>query len=154
MINTWWYASSTTSSPVEVDYRRSFSGTTNQSICTGDSIFFTGFWRKDAGLYYDSLLNMQGCDSVNIVNLTLRPVPEVNLGPDTTTCNGLPVTFSAPAGNGYTYLWSTGVTNQNITVNTTGTYSCTVTNIQNCPKTDSVNYITYPIPVAIPIKHN
>jgi hypothetical protein len=154
MINTWWYASSTTGDPVNVEYRKSYSGTTNQSICTGDSILFTGIWRHDAGLYYDSLFNQQGCDSVNIVNLSLKPVPTVNLGPDTTTCNGEPVTFSAPAGTGYTYLWSNGVTNQNITVNTNGTYSCTVTNPQGCPKTDSVNYITYPIPTAIPIKHD
>lgn len=154
MINTWWYASSTTGDPVNVEYRKSYSGTTNQSICTGDSILFTGIWRHEAGLYYDSLFNQQNCDSVNIVNLSLKPVPLVDLGPDTTTCNGEPVTFSAPSGAGYTYLWSNGVTNQNITVNTNGTYSCTVTNPQGCPKTDSVNYITYPIPTAIPIKHN
>ncbi len=39
------------------------------SICLGDSLFVEGAWQTLAGLYTDSLISAQGCDS--IVNTTL-----------------------------------------------------------------------------------
>lgn len=46
-------------------------------------------------------------------------------------CNNATVTLSAPAGNGYTYLWSTGDITQNIQVSNTGVYSVRVSS-GNC----------------------
>lgn len=34
------------------------------SICYGDSAFFFGEWRSAAGVYYDSLTTVSGCDSI------------------------------------------------------------------------------------------
>lgn len=153
-INTWWYASSTTSAPVVVNYRRSYTGTASQSICEGDSILLNGSWISTAGVYSNTTLNQQGCDSTSIITLSLKPRPSVNLGPDTTTCNGNPVTFNAGSGSGYSYLWNTGAITQQITVTNSGIYSVQVTNPQNCHRSDTVEFISLPMPGILPIKHN
>ncbi|MCC6286463.1 MAG: T9SS type A sorting domain-containing protein [Chitinophagaceae bacterium] len=60
----------------------------------------------------------------------------VNLGKDTTICQG--TTIILDAGNpGSTYAWSTGETGQTISVNTSGTYSVEVNN-GLCKAVDSV----------------
>lgn len=52
-------------------------------------------------------------------------LPVVNTSGPTTFCSGDAVTLTASAGSGY--LWSNGDSTQSITVNTAGTYTCTVT---------------------------
>jgi hypothetical protein len=71
-----------------------------------------------------------------IVTATIRPIPTVNLGNDTTICPGIAYTFNA--GNpGGTYLWSTGETTQTVTKNAVGTYAVKVT-VNTCSKTDTI----------------
>ena len=153
-INTWWYASSTTGAPVTVNYRRSYAGSSNTSICTGDSILINGTWVNTAGSYVNYLINQQGCDSVVTTNLLLRPTPSFSLGPDTTVCNGQPVVITAPTGPEYSYLWNTGATTQSITVTQTGTYSVGITNGAGCTGYDTVEYVSFPIPSPVLIRHN
>lgn len=66
--------------------------------------------------------------------ITILPQASVNLGNDTTSCNQS-VDLIAPAG--YTWLWSTGSTSQQIQVNTSGNYSVTVSN-GGCSATDTI----------------
>ena len=54
--------------------------------------------------------------------------PIVNLGNDTTVCNGSSVLFNA-GNNGASFIWSTGETTQTISVNNSGTYWVDVTNV-------------------------
>jgi len=74
---------------------------------------------------------------------------EFSLGPDATICQGYCVTLSAPAGAGYTYLWSTGSTSQSITVcplqDTTIWVELTTAN--NCIASDTINIFVLPSPV-------
>ena len=157
-INTWWYASSTTGDPIQVNYRRSYAGTANVAICEGDSILINGSWVSTAGNYINSLINQQGCDSIVTTVLTLKPRPDFTLGPDTTVCNGQAVQFTGPTGTNYTYLWKKDglpiSTNQTITATQTGIYSLTVTAPNGCSRTRSVSYTSYPIPGPLQIKHN
>ncbi len=60
----------------------------------------------------------------------------VSLGPDTSTCEGGTVTLTAPVGD--SYLWSTNEITQQITVDSTGTYSVTVT-VGTCTGTDAID---------------
>ncbi|HOZ30108.1 MAG TPA: T9SS type A sorting domain-containing protein, partial [Bacteroidales bacterium] len=58
----------------------------NHGICSGD----TYTWRENEysveGIYYDSLLTVNSCDSVYILNLTVHPVYEFE--EDATICDG------------------------------------------------------------------
>jgi hypothetical protein len=68
---------------------------------------------------------------------TIRPIPVVNIGNDTTICPGIAYTFNA--GNpGGTYLWSTGETTQTVTKNAVGAYAVKVT-VNECSKTDTIH---------------
>lgn len=53
----------------------------NPSICLGDSFFAAGAWQTSTGIYFDTLLNSGGCDSVIQTNLTVSNQPNtlVNL---------------------------------------------------------------------------
>lgn len=75
-------------------------------------------------LLADELLASQSAFCKNIVVLDS---PKVNLGADTTVCNG--ATLALDAGAGFnTYQWSNGAITQQITVNQSGTYSVEVSN--------------------------
>ena len=64
------------------------------------------------------------------IDVTLSPVPVVNIGGPFSSCIN-PVTLDA--GNaGSTYLWNGGQTTQTISATSSGQYSVIVTNTQNC----------------------
>ena len=107
------------------------------SICNGDSISIYGTFRNVAGTYYDSLLNVNGCDSVHSTVLTVDQLPTVNLGADTIICNGCSITLDAGAGFA-NYNWPTGDTTQTIIVDSSGTYTVQVTDANGCVGGDTI----------------
>ncbi len=78
------------------------------------------------------------CITSDTINITKNTSPLVNLGKDTT----LPISGSVilNAGNtGDTFTWSTGVTTQKVTINTSGTYFVKVTNALGCSGSDTIH---------------
>src|SRR5690606_17756423 len=49
----------------------SFVDTLTESICTGDSLWAGGSYKKQTGIYIDSLTTQLGCDSIMVTNLTV-----------------------------------------------------------------------------------
>jgi hypothetical protein len=73
-------------------------------------------------------------------------VPFVYLGSDVSIPQGSDITLDA--GNpGESYLWSTGATTQTLKVNTSGTYSVTVTNSHGCTGNDAIVVTVEPVGV-------
>ena len=68
----------------------------------------------------------------------------------TSICNGTPVTLTAPVGAA-SYLWSTGQTTQQISVNTGGVYSVTMTPVSGsaCNITLNVTILSSSNPTAV-----
>lgn len=77
------------------------------------------------------------CYSYDTVVVTYSTFPVVNLGPDTTLCEGSTLLLDAQ-NPGCTYLWNDGSTNQTLNVAAAGTYSVTVKNAAQCAKTDAI----------------
>lgn len=50
-----------------------------QSICVGDSIFLEGAWQNSIGTYVDSLVSVNGCDSLVSTTLSFFPSDTVNV---------------------------------------------------------------------------
>jgi uncharacterized repeat protein (TIGR01451 family) len=67
----------------------------------------------------------------------------------TSFCTGGSVTLTASAGA--SYFWSTGATTQAITVNTSGSYSVTVTDGAGCPATSAPTTVTVTPPPLVNI---
>ena len=84
--------------------------------------------------------------SVTVHNLPPKPIITAS-GP-TTFCDGESVDLSSSAADAY--LWNTGETTQTITVNTSGSYSLSVTDANNCssPESDPVSITVLPLPVV------
>ncbi len=56
-----------------------FNTPISASICAEDSIFLENAWQNSAGVYVDSLLTINGCDSLITTTLSLYPSDTVNL---------------------------------------------------------------------------
>ena len=105
------------------------------------------------GVYKLVLSNtLSGCrDSATVTVLQDISLPIVDTGADTTlTCTRTSLTLRANTAQvGATFVWSTGATTQNITVNTPNTYIVRVTNpITRCVGADTVvvtRDLTWPV---------
>jgi len=72
------------------------------------------------------------------MNLTVNPLPVLNLGNDTAICPTDSITLSPGEPTGTQYLWSTGSNNSTIEASIPGTYKLTVT-LNGCSTADSIS---------------
>jgi large repetitive protein len=141
------------------------AGTTN--ICSGTSVNLTAtsagsyLWSNGATTQtiaaslagaYTVTVTTAGCSATSAsttVNVNQSPTANVTASGPTSFCQGGSVSFTANAGNGYSYLWSNGATTASISTSTSGNNSVTVTNLIGCSTTSAVNAVVVnPIPVA------
>ena len=100
-----------------------------------------------------STIDFRICPSISVSRVvTVLPQPQINLGPDTTICEGSDaielidlINASNPAAS---WIWKTGATGYSIMVSNHGGYEATVT-VGNCHATDSV-YISQDCFMAMP----
>lgn len=85
------------------------------SICNSDSILFNGIYYTSTGIYYDTLANQLGCDSIIELNLIVFPNPDTIL--NISTCLGNPYWFNGSL------------------LNVTGTYYDTLNSFNGCDST-------------------
>ena len=123
---------------------KSFS-LTNESAC--DSMLFANEWITSSGIYRDTLTAVNGCDSIVTINLTINNSPIVDLGNDTTLCEGASINLNA--GSGFNYLWSDASTSQTLTTSITGEYSVTITDVNGCQDSDTINVLISPIVINL-----
>lgn len=134
------------------------------AVCQGDTFTFdagagypTYLWHSGsalqtfpsdtAGQFSVAVTDGEGCIGRDTVNLSIHPLPVVNLGADQLICQGQSTTFDA--GPGFVgYSWSNGPTTQTITVSTSGTYHVTVTDANGCTNADTVILTVAPNPVT------
>jgi len=96
----------------------------SQSICTGNSYFFAGQNLTQSGIYHDTLLASQGCDSIVTLVLTVNPPLQGNIAQ--TLC----------AGSSY---WFNG---ENLTQS--GIYKDTLQTSQGCDSIITLDLVILP----------
>ena len=156
-----------TVNPLPASPTISANGSTN--ICQGGSITltapggFTYLWSTGAttqsinvnttGNYSVIVKNANNCTATSAVTTvtvsSIPTTPVITAGGPTTFCEGGSVTLTAPAG--FTYLWSNGATSQSINVSTSGNYSVTITNANNCSALSAATTVTANPRPAMPI---
>jgi len=133
------------------------------SICGGNSLtieafpgFVTYAWSTGettqsinvsaSGTYTVQALDIYGCPNQDAINVGLFQNPVVDLGPDTTVCDGSTVIFDA--GNGFaTYEWNTGFNSMQQQASVAGIYSVTATDANGCSATDAAELFVNANPV-------
>lgn len=63
-----------------------YTDTIYTTICSGDSIFLAGGWQYLPGNYYDSLLMVNGCDSITHTFLVIQNTSQAGTGTIDTVC--------------------------------------------------------------------
>jgi hypothetical protein len=89
------------------------------------------------GTYSVKVTNEYECAKEDTINVIFRHNPVVNLGNDTSVCNGVILKLNA-GSQGIEYFWNTGVTTQILAVTNPGEYSVYVTNSEGCTKSDTI----------------
>ncbi|MCF8294807.1 MAG: choice-of-anchor D domain-containing protein [Bacteroidales bacterium] len=132
---------STLSESIEITQPAEISQSVSASVCEGETYIWQGNTYSQAGTYYASYLSVNGCDSIFSLHLSILPVPIISsVISDVTTVGGnnggidISVTGGSPS---YNYVWSNGLFDQDLTGLTAGTYSVTVTDVNNCQATES-----------------
>ena len=105
-------------------------------LCNGDSIYLGGHFHTAPALVSDTLIDINGCDSILKTTLISRPLPLLNLGNDTAFCNGDSVKL-AITNNFYSILWNTGSITNFIYVNSAGSYWVEVSD-SICKNSDTI----------------
>ena len=124
------------------------------AICPGsditltvDGVFSTYMWNTGeesssilvsaAGTYDVVVTDANGCSASSSITISTLPAPIVEITGNSIICTAASTTFDA--GLGYTsYLWSTGQSSQEITVQSAGVYSVTVTDDNGCEGVASI----------------
>ena len=99
------------------------------------------------GTYFVTITDGNTCTATDDIDVTVNANPVVDLGPDSAVCSDA-IPFTLDAGAGFTYLWTGGSTNQTLDVNTTGTYSVTITDGNTCTATDDIDVTVNANPVV------
>jgi len=120
------------------------AATGGTALATGN-IYTTPSLTTNTTYYVAAALGTCESSPRQAITAQIRPIPQVNLGNDTTICPGVAYTFDA--GNpGAVYEWNTNQTTQTITKNAAGTYSVLVT-LNGCSSSDAINITPGIVPV-------
>lgn len=140
---------------MQVKFARPVSLGADTSFCSGDSIVLkagTNYasyqWStgatsaniiaKQAATYIVAVLDTNNCRANDtLVIQQVYALPQVNLGSDRNLCVGKPIVLDA--GQQSSYAWNNGSTSRYFTVNNTGIYKVTVTNVYGCISADSID---------------
>lgn len=108
---------------------------------------------KDPDHYYDdpgdkevtvTVTNKYGCSTSYTYQFTVMPMPDLKLDKKAEFCAGDNVTLTVSGAD--TYLWSTGSTNDKITINTPGDYYVIGNIIGGCSDTLYFKAVRFPLP--------
>ena len=138
-----------------------FSLPADTTLCTGQTLLLnaaipgaqylwqnnstaSGFNVISAGLYWVKV-TVNGCSKTDSINVNMVNAAQVNLGRDTSLCEGNMLTLQTGI-SGSQYTWSTNATTPSIQVNISGLYWVKVST-NGCTTTDSINVQFNPVPV-------
>jgi PKD repeat protein len=133
MINNMFEITTSPEQPDGSSYLWNTGATTSGIIATGSGV-------PSSYSYWVDVTNEWGCTTRSeTLSVVLKPSPEVNLGADSTVCEGGFITLDAGSGAGNSYYWNTGETSQSINVEEEGTYNVLVQNSYGCIGLDTIH---------------
>lgn len=122
------------------------TNTVNYSFCTGGNVNINGTIVSTAGTYVDTLLAVNGCDSIVTYNVTETVKPSLNItaSTDTVCANGEVILSGSGAAN---LSWNNGITNDlGFYPSTSMYYTLTGFETAGCEAKDSIYIFVKPNP--------
>jgi len=102
----------------------------------------TSYSVSNSGTYVLNVTDAFACKATDTIEFEVNTMPLVNLGADTSFCEGIKIKINA--GNvGSNYLWSTTATTQAIEISKGGTYTVEVTTPKGCKGAGDKKLISY-----------
>ena len=97
------------------------------------------------GYYFVVGLAANGeCFKSDTIEVQIKPVPSLNLGPDTVFCYRTAVNLTVPQQTWNQFTWSNGGTQRSTSVSKTGTYIVTAKNSSGCENSDTIRVTELP----------
>lgn len=106
-------------------------------LCPGSVILLGDQFIDSIGNYRMEYSSIGGCDS--IVNWNVTESSKFDLGPDRAFCDDEPLVIVVDLQG--SYLWNTGETSSEITIDQEGSYSINVLDINNCTQLDTIEIV-------------
>lgn len=98
---------------------------------------------------YVEATDANGCMGLDSISLNVQPSPVVDLGADTTICDGATILLDANDSVLFTgYVWNTSATTSSISVTAPGQYIVELTHTNSCTNSDTIN-ISYYAPINL-----
>jgi PKD repeat protein len=119
----------------------------NGGLSSNDSLVITS-----SSMYYVETSIGTGinyCESSDTINVVVNSSPIINLGNDTTICEGVDLLLdpnNSAVGN--TYLWNDNSASANLLVSTTNNYWVDIVNANNCSASDTIMVSVASTPVV------
>ena len=140
-----------------------FSLGNDTAICQGETIELQGpggwtsyLWQdgqsgnsltaSTEGWFWLEAANALGCASRDSVFVGLRPLPQVELGPDQGICENLPIGLTLRAPGFSEYRWQDGSNADSLQVSEVGIYRVWVRDAWGCENTDSLEVFRLGLP--------
>lgn len=93
-----------------------------------------------------------GCENEATIEIITNPLPTIVITGDDSFCANSSTTLTASGAA--SYLWNTGATTANITVNSAGTYTVVGTDANGCKSSKSITVATFSCPPPCPPNGN
>ena len=100
-----------------------------------------------SGNYEVTTVSNDLCILSDDINVTINPIPVINLGTDIEACEGELVSLNAESVLDVDYLWSTGSNTSSIQVSQAGIYNVELISDLGCQFVDEIEVIYHAIPV-------
>lgn len=97
-----------------------------------------------ASNYWVEVTDSNGCMNSDSIMVSIWDLPMVDLGNDTSICDGLSLSLTADSNT--SYVWSTSATTQEIIISDSNLYEVTVTDTNGCTNSDDIHVDIYDLP--------
>ncbi|GLR17064.1 T9SS type A sorting domain-containing protein [Portibacter lacus] len=120
-----------------------------QTLCEGESYNFYGRAIDESG-QYEYVKNLSfSCDSIIKLDIQFSSVANFEIEGEETICSGESMILSGP--DGYSYLWNTGDTSRQISVNQSADFELVITDASGCTQNArfTTEVVTFPTSLDI-----
>ena len=103
---------------------------------------------SSSGLYYVNVIDNNGCEASDTINIIINVAPAIEIGGPYYFCDNTPIAQTLYTSGAPNTTWSTGSNNDSIVVNLPGTYFASALSSAGCYSYDTTQILILPAPIS------